>query len=85
METGSNVAMVTDSSGTLDTTPYLSFAQVQQTLRTGKSVGGAPDTLVSDTNAETNIITALICHADGRKPAKVCNRAVIRSMLKHVK
>jgi hypothetical protein len=41
--------------------------------------------LVEDVNAEANIITALICHADGKKPTSVCTRPVIKSLLKLVK
>jgi hypothetical protein len=28
---------------------------------------------VQDVNAEANIITALICHADGSRPGKACH------------
>jgi hypothetical protein len=84
VETGANVAMNSDLTRT-DGSRSLTFSEVEHTLQTGQPAGGVPNTLVSDTNAEANIITALICHADGRKPAKVCNRPVIRSMLKHVK
>jgi hypothetical protein len=82
VETGANVVTGSDI-GT--TAKWLPFAQIQQTLRSGKRVGGASDTLIPDVNAEANIITALICHADGREPANVCNRSVIRSMWRYVK
>jgi hypothetical protein len=36
-------------------------------------------------NAETNIITALICHADGGRPGSVCRRGAIKQILKHVR
>jgi hypothetical protein len=67
----------------------LAFPVIQQSLQRGKSVGdrrtGAPPTLVQDYNAEANVITALICHADGSKPTSVCGRAVIKTALKHVR
>jgi hypothetical protein len=84
VETGANVAYASDLM-TPDRLHYLSFTQIQRALQTGKTVGDAPGTLVPDVNAEANVITALICHTDGRKPAKACNRPVIRSILKHVK
>jgi hypothetical protein len=84
VETGANVAISADLFSA-DHLHYLSFRQMQTALRAGKPADGASDTLVPDVNAEANIITALICHADGRKPSKVCDRPVIRSMLKHVK
>jgi hypothetical protein len=84
VDVGANVAFGTDLLSS-DRSHYLTFAQVLNALQTGKSANPVPETLVPNVNAEANIVTALICHADGRKPAKVCNRAVIRSMLKHVK
>jgi hypothetical protein len=62
----------------------LPFDTVRQALSTGRDPAGV-STLVEHVNAETNIITALICHADGKKPASVCNRSVIKTILKHVK
>jgi hypothetical protein len=62
----------------------LPFAAVQSALGSGKS----PTTtshLVEDVNAETNIITALICHADGLGPQSVCGRHVIRVLLRQIK
>jgi hypothetical protein len=61
----------------------LPFATVQDYLIHDKDPSFSH--LVEDVNAEANIITALICHADGKKPEKVCGRPVIRTMLKHVK
>lgn len=61
----------------------LSFATIQTALETGKD---PPETsLIEDTNAETNVMIALICHGDGGKPASVCGRPAIRHLLKHVK
>jgi hypothetical protein len=63
--------------------PFLSFSTVQSALASGQD---PPDSkLIEDVNAEANIITALICHADGSQPSKVCGRAVIKKLLKHVK
>jgi len=41
--------------------------------------------LVSGINAETNILVALICHADGGKPSSVCAAHTVQGLLKHVK
>jgi hypothetical protein len=38
-----------------------------------------------DVNAEANVITALICHADRLQPARACGRSVIKKILKYVK
>jgi hypothetical protein len=72
----------------------LSFQQARAALATGRTphlaaITGQPppdfSSLIPDVNAEANIITALICHADGKRPAKICGRSVIRQILKHVK
>jgi hypothetical protein len=68
---------------TPDLSTGLSFDQVQQSLAQGNNPPGT--TLVQDLNAETSVISAIICHADGRKPAAVCNRDGVRQTLKHVK
>ena len=62
-----------------------SFPEVQESLLAGKATAGLPQSLITDVNAETNILIALICHADGKKPGSVCNRSVIKKLLKHVK
>lgn len=59
------------------------FDTVRQALATGKDPQGS--VLVEHVNAEANIITALICHADGKRPASVCDRPAIKAILKHVK
>ncbi len=69
--------------GTLTVSSGLSFQQVQQALRTGADPKGT--TLVEDVNAEANIITALICHADGNKPGSVCGRSIVRSLQKRLR
>ena len=84
VETGNNVAISGDlnsSTGRL----VLPFAAVQQSLMKGRAEGGAPATLVPDYNAETNVITALICTADGLQPHTVCGRPVIRRILTALK
>jgi hypothetical protein len=64
-------------------TEGLPFDTVRQALAEGKDPQNS--NLVEDINAETNIITALICHADGKRPASVCNRPSIKAILKRVK
>jgi hypothetical protein len=61
-----------------------SFKTIQTSLRVGHPVndpiaklGKTNPTLIPDVNAESNVITTLVCHADGRMPNKVCNRSVI--------
>jgi len=63
----------------------LPFATIQQSLQKGRAQGTASPSLITDYNAEANLLTAFICHADGLKPAKVCHRSVIRSILKHIR
>jgi hypothetical protein len=60
------------------------FATVQSALLTGKDPGNTSH-VVEDVNAEANIITALICHAEGGKPDSVCGRPVIKQILTHVR
>lgn len=84
VETVSNLAIPGDLNSSTGRT-VLPFAAVQQSLMTGRAEGGAPATLVPDYNAETNVITALICAADGLKPHAVCARPVIRHILTALK
>jgi len=65
--------------------PFASFSKVQQSLIADRAATGLQPTLLPSVNAETNIIAALICHVDGRKPTGVCGRPVIRKLLKSVK
>jgi hypothetical protein len=58
----------------------LSFADIQSTLAAGK-----PGELTVEVNAQANVITALICHADHKKPAAVCSRSAIRRIMKTIK
>lgn len=78
------VAISGDLTPTTSNMP-LSFAAVQDSLRRGKAVGGAPYSLVPDINAEANVLTALMCHADGKRPSSVCNRSVVKTVLKRMK
>jgi hypothetical protein len=65
--------------------PIPSFTTIQHSLQTGKPARYVHRTLITDANAETNVITALICHADGAKPHAVCARPVISHLQKHIK
>lgn len=40
---------------------------------------------VSEINAEANVMTALICHADHMRPGSVCRRNVVKRILRHVR
>jgi hypothetical protein len=71
-----------DPSGPTKTVGF-SFDDIRQALETGKDP--TQSHLVEDVNAEANIITALICHADGAQPSKVCGRAAIKQILRHVR
>jgi hypothetical protein len=64
-------------------TEGLPFDTVRQALAGGKDPQNS--NLVENINAEANIITALICHADANKPASVCDRSAIKAILKRVK
>jgi hypothetical protein len=66
-----------------DHTSGMGFASIQTALRTGVDPKGSA--VVEHVNAETNVLTALICHADGKRPFSVCDRPVIKAILKHVK
>jgi hypothetical protein len=65
--------------------PIIPFSTVQEALLRGKPGGAVTAMLLTDTNAEANALIALICHADGRKPAAVCGRSVIRQILRNAK
>ncbi|MDQ2740773.1 MAG: hypothetical protein M3Z66_00475 [Chloroflexota bacterium] len=61
------------------------FSTVQDSLRKGKAMGSLPSSLIFDFNSETNVLTALICHATKNQPKNVCTRPTIKTILKHVK
>lgn len=64
--------------------PDSAFGQVQSALLAGyRNHSDRP--YVLDIDVETNVITALICHADKRRPVSVCNRRVIVEIMKHIK
>jgi hypothetical protein len=61
----------------------LPFRAIQRALISGKDP--QLTRVVEDVNAETNIITALICHTDRGRPATLCRRTVIGHILARVK
>jgi hypothetical protein len=61
-----------------------SFVQVRAALGQNYSKLDDLGQLISDINSETNILTAVICRADGGKPAKVCGNGTIQKLLKHI-
>lgn len=91
LQTSSQIVLAGDFESALpmsnpNSTPIytgLPFDAVRAALVSGKDIGTFK--LVQDVNAEANIITALICHADGSKPATVCRRPVIKGILKSVR
>jgi hypothetical protein len=85
VETVSNTVICADfmnqqtvSSGTGQGVP-LSFGDIRSRI-----AGNAKPT-GQDVNAEANIITALICHADHMQPKRVCGRPVVREIMKYVR
>jgi hypothetical protein len=67
------------------TSSFVTYAVVQSSLKGGHAKGNAWSDLVPNINAEANVITARICHADDKKTAAVCNRPAIRRIMKTVK
>lgn len=61
----------------------LNFSAVHDSLLHGKDPVASH--LVEDVNAEANILTALICHADRNRPGNVCGRQIIRAISRHVR
>lgn len=45
----------------------------------------SPVTATTDINAEANVLTGLICHADGMKPGSACNRPTIRRIVSAIR
>lgn len=60
----------------------LSPDEVRAALVTGKNP--PLRNLVEDVNAEANIMTAFLCHADHLQPRSVCGRTTIRSILHYI-
>lgn len=61
----------------------LTFDEIRAAIRSGHDTAGSA--LVYHVDSEANIIAALICHADGGRPASVCNRAPVKETLRHVR
>jgi hypothetical protein len=57
-----------------------SFSTVQSALQKGSSRD-----FVRSINAETNVITAILCHADGMQPGGVCSRPPIKQVVTQLK
>lgn len=56
--------------------PSLTFAEAQKQLQAG--YGRRYIDYVYGIEAATNVLTALVCHADGGRPRTVCTRPVIK-------
>jgi hypothetical protein len=63
----------------------LSFEEVQRAMQHGYGSGTHFIQYVYDLDAEANVITALICHADGKRPARVCTRPAIKTILREMR
>ena len=57
-----------------------SFASVENALR-----NGSRQSFVDHINAEANVLTALLCRADGMQPRSVCGRALILRLVRSMK
>jgi hypothetical protein len=84
-ETGAELSGPGDIVGDTGGGFYIPFATIQRSLQTGRLTSTESRGLITDVNAEANIITALICHADGARPRSVCSRPTIASMTRSVK
>lgn len=66
--------------------PDTPASTIQHGLIAGKDPPSAvAATPVTDINAITNILVALICHADGKRPGSVCGLSVIKNIMRHIK
>jgi len=89
IETISNVVICADYSTQVPTAGGnsqqvpLSFEQIRS--RIAGNVKSLGESTGPDVNAEANLISALICHADHLQPKKVCSRPGIKGILKYVK
>jgi hypothetical protein len=61
----------------------IAFDSIRSKIVSKQQSGDASTAMAVD--AEANIITALICHADKTRPKTVCSTPFIRAILKHVK
>ncbi|MGH2448152.1 MAG: DUF929 family protein [Chloroflexota bacterium] len=57
-----------------------SFKAVQSSLQSGSHTS-----YVADINSESNMITALLCHAGRNRPAAVCGRGPIQRLVRRLK
>lgn len=64
--------------------PEPAFGQIQRALLAGYR-NHADRPYVFDVDVETNVITALVCHADKGRPASVCHRRVITEIMRRIK
>jgi len=62
----------------------VSFSTLHDALVHDRTIPEWPYAVI-DINSEANVITALICHADGKKPTSVCTRPAIKQLLKLTK
>jgi hypothetical protein len=62
-----------------------SFDQVHGALASNYGGYNLLGQLISDINSETNILVALMCHADGGKPSTACSGSTVRGLLKHIR
>lgn len=58
----------------------MSFAAVQHALQTNSTAGFA-----GSINAEANVLTALICHADGNQPSRACGVSAVRQIERSIR
>jgi len=64
--------------------PESAFGQIQSALLAGyRNHSDRP--YVFEIDVEANVITALVCHADKGRPASVCGRRVITTIMRHIK
>jgi hypothetical protein len=63
--------------------PY-TFDQIRAALASHYNKLDALGQLISDINAETNVLTAIVCHATGNRPASVCGVKTIQKLEKHI-
>lgn len=63
----------------------LSFGQVKRAMVHNSLTPGTTRSLTPDINTEANVITALICQADGGRPKLVCGRKAIRRLTRHAR
>lgn len=60
----------------------LSFSAVQHALARG--YGRGSPLFVYDINVEANLIIAFICRTDGKRPASVCGKPAIKTLLRRI-